>query len=243
MTPGAPRPFFSVAVYAWMAALLPVLLVVFVVLLPWTLLFDRDRRAVARIGSFLVRSSLRVPRRWRPAMAAVSRLDLSRPAVIVVNHRSIADIAIAVSFPGGARLCAKPWVGQIPFMRLAMAASGHVLFDAADLGQVRDTLERLEGLLRRGTSVVFVPEGTRRTEPGLGEFEEGAFHVAVRTGVEVLPVIFTETDALVPRGRLMFHAVEPGVRSLPRVAPGEDRAALARAVREAMAAAFTASRG
>ncbi len=226
-----------------MAGLLPVLLLGWTLLLPWTLLFDRDRRAVARFGSFLVRSSLRIPLRWRSAMASVSRLDLARPAVIVVNHRSIADIAIAVAFPGGARLCAKPWVGRIPLMRLAMAASGHLLFDAADLGEVRDTLERLEGLLRRGVSVVFFPEGTRRTEPGLGEFEEGAFHLAVKTGAEVLPILFLETAALVPKGRLMFHAVEPKVRALPRMAPGSDRAALARAVHEAMATSLESPPG
>lgn len=237
MKEGSPRPVFSIAVYSWLLVLLLIVVLLSVLLLPWTLAFDRDRRAVAGIGAFLLRTSLRAPSRWRPAMDSISRIDLSRPAVVVMNHRSIADIAIAVSVPGGPRLCAKPWVGRIPLMSAAMRASGHILFDPADPGEVRDAIEALEGLLRRGTSVVFFPEGTRRREPGLGPFEGGAFYLAVRCGVDVLPVVLEGTDALVPPGRILFHDVDVIALPLPRMAPGRDRDALSRAVRAAMATA------
>lgn len=235
---GRARPFFTVAVYLWMAALLVVVCVVGTLLLPWTFAFDRDRRVVAAVVCWLIRTSLRVPRGWRRAVRGICEADLARPAVVVINHRSIADTALGLSIPGAARLAAKPWVRWIPLVPVAMWLSGHDAFEPSDVGQVRDYLDRSEARLRRGISVVVFPEGTRRTEPGLGRFSAGAFELAVRTGVDVLPVVFLRTGDLVPRGSVVFHDVEVVTRVLPRIPAGTDRAALLEKTRAAMLSAL-----
>jgi 1-acyl-sn-glycerol-3-phosphate acyltransferase len=228
------RPLLTLAVCATGAALLVVLIVVALVLLPWTLAFDRDRRVVARVGSALARAAARIPRRWRPILRSVGLVDLRRPAVVVMNHRSVADVGIAVALPGGPPIVAKPWVARVPVLGAAMRLSGHLVFDPADVGEVRDLLDRAEGLLRRGVPVVFFPEGTRRAEEGLGAFDEGAFAVAVRAGADVLPVVLTGTGDLVPRGSFAFTDAPFTVTPLDRIPPGTDRGALCRRVRAAM---------
>ena len=55
-------------------------------------------------------------------------------------------------------------------------------------------------LLKRGASVFFFPEGTRSKDGKLGIFKRGAFSVAVKTGVPVIPITLLGTGKLMPPG-------------------------------------------
>jgi 1-acyl-sn-glycerol-3-phosphate acyltransferase len=74
---------------------------------------------------------------------------------------------------------------------------------------VEDT-RALEERVRAGESVVFFPEGTFVSEPGLLPFRMGAFMLAARSGRPVLPVTLAGTRTLL-RGvswRPHFSALE-----------------------------------
>lgn len=236
----ARRPGLTVAVYASAAALLALHAAISVASLPWTLAFDRDRRFAARLGSWLARTAIAGPPRWRGAARGLASIPAGRPAVIVMNHRSLADIAIAVGVPGAPKIVSKPWAARIPLLGLCMRLSGHLVVDPASPRSVRGLMHRAEGLLARGNSVLFFPEGTRRTSHGLGRFHEGAFRLAVEMQVDVLPVVLVGMGDLVPRGSLTFRDVPVGVVPLARIAPGRDRRELSRRVRAAMASAAAA---
>jgi 1-acyl-sn-glycerol-3-phosphate acyltransferase len=237
------RPLFTCAVYAWAVSLLSLHAVVSIAALPYTLALDRDRRLSARLGSWLTRTALRVRPQWRSAargLASIRAAPPARPAVIVMNHRSIADIALAVGVPGGAKIVSKRWAGRVPLLGLCMRLCGHLIFDPASPRSVRDLMARAEGLLARGNSVLFFPEGTRRNAAGVGVFHEGAFRLAVKMKVDVLPVVLHGMGELVPRGSITFHDAPVDVTPLLRVGPGGDRHELARRVHAVMAAALDA---
>ena len=240
-TPVGRRPLFTIAIYSWCASLLALHAVVAIVALPLTLIFDRDRRFAAGLGCWLARAALRAPRRTRAAargLSSISSATPGRPAVIVMNHRSIVDVAIAVGVPGGPKIVAKSWTGRLPLLGLCMRLCGHVVFEPSSPRGVRALMKRAEGLLARGESVLFFPEGTRRSAPGIGVFHGGAFHLAVKMNVDVLPVVLHGMGEFVPKGSLQFHDVPIDVTPLPRIAPGGDRRDLARRVRAAMAASL-----
>jgi 1-acyl-sn-glycerol-3-phosphate acyltransferase len=237
------RPLLTLAVYASAASLLSLHAVVSIAALPYTLAFDRDRRLSARLGSWLTRAALRLRPQWRSAaqgLASIRAAPPARPVVIVMNHRSIADIAIAVGVPGGAKIVSKRWAGRVPLLGLCMRLCGHLIFDPASPRSVRDLMARAEGLLARGNSVLFFPEGTRRDAAGVGAFHEGAFRLAVKMNVDVLPVVLHGMGDLVPKGSITFHDAPVDVTPLLRVGPGGDRRELARRVHAAMAAALEA---
>lgn len=234
-----PRPWFTASVYAWTAALLSLHAAVSIAVLPLTVVFDPDRRFAARLGSWLTRTAIHMTPQWRRVARGLSLVGAGpggRPVVIVMNHRSIADIAIAVAVPGGPKIVSKPWAGRLPLVGLAMRFCGHLIVDPRSPRSVHALMSRAEGLLARGNSVLFFPEGTRRTSSGVGEFHEGAFHLAVKMRVDVLPVVLHGTGELVPKGSFTFHDAPVDVVPLPRVASGSDRHDLARRVRMAMAA-------
>ncbi|KAF3451193.1 hypothetical protein FNV43_RR07286 [Rhamnella rubrinervis] len=55
-------------------------------------------------------------------------------------------------------------------------------------------------LLRTGASVFFFPEGTRSKDGKLGAFKKGAFSVAAKTKVPVVPITLIGTGKLMPAG-------------------------------------------
>jgi 1-acyl-sn-glycerol-3-phosphate acyltransferase len=234
------RPFFTASVYAWTATLLSVHAVICLAALPVTLVVDRRRRFAARLGGRLTRFGLSLASDWRPVARRLGEVRLDEPTIVVMNHRSLADIALAVAVAGGPKIVSKPWAGRLPLVGLCMRLCGHVIFDPASPRSVRDMMERLERGLRRGDSVLFFPEGTRRSEAGLGEFHEGAFRLAERTGARVLPIVLHGMGELVPRGAFAFRDVHVDVAPLTPVAPTGGRGETARRVRDAMSAALAA---
>lgn len=73
-----------------------------------------------------------------------------------------------------------------------MALSGTVFIDR---GNRKDALKAFDGaaeeIRREGQNVFIFPEGTRSyaKEPSLGAFKKGAFHLAVKAQVDIVPVV------------------------------------------------------
>jgi 1-acyl-sn-glycerol-3-phosphate acyltransferase len=234
------RPLFTVAVLGTAWTLLALHAVLSLGFLPWTLLFDPDRRRSAQLGSWLARSALHWPPTWRGAARSLSAIRLDRPTVVVMNHRSIADTALAVAMPGSPKIVAKSWAGRVPVLGLCMRLCGHLLFEPSSPRSVRFMMAEAERHLLRGNSVLFFPEGSRQPGAALGRFQDGAFHLAVRTGADVLPVVLHGMGDLVPRGSVVFRDAAVAVTPLARIPAGTDRRALSERVREAMAASIAA---
>ena len=73
-----------------------------------------------------------------------------------------------------------------------MALSGTVFIDRSNRTNALQAFENAAEEMRREKQSVFIfPEGTRSyaREPSLGGFKKGAFHLAVKAGVEVVPVV------------------------------------------------------
>ncbi|KAL0334078.1 UNVERIFIED_CONTAM: 1-acyl-sn-glycerol-3-phosphate acyltransferase BAT2, chloroplastic [Sesamum angustifolium] len=66
----------------------------------------------------------------------------------------------------------------------------------------------MHGTDQEGASVFFFPEGTRSKDGKLGPFKKGAFSVAAKTGVPVIPITLIGTGEIMPAG--MEGRLNPG---------------------------------
>src|SRR5262249_34044432 len=75
--------------------------------------------------------------------------------------------------------------------------------------------------LREGHSLFVFPEGTRSTTGDLISFFPGAFRLAVRFGVPVVPVVIDGTQEILPKSQLYIRPRPVLLRVLEPVSPGE----------------------
>lgn len=162
--------------------------------------------------------SMRFGRLWSRAMLAVvgarvtyqglEHIPLGRPCIFMANHQSIVDIwALIRILPLSTRFVAKQELFRIPVFGWVLATAGFVSIDRSNRMEAIRSLELAAKRIRSGLSLVMFPEGTRTRDGRLRPFKKGAFHLALRAGVPVVPVAITGSFEIMPPGTL---SVRPG---------------------------------
>jgi 1-acyl-sn-glycerol-3-phosphate acyltransferase len=117
--------------------------------------------------------------------------------VIVANHPTLVDITALASVYGRMACIAKTPIFRAPVLGGIVRACAYVDGGGGDvLAGARVVTQALEGLAADMPIAIF-PEGTRSPPGGLHAFKRGAFEIACRANVPVLPVLIRcEPDAL-----------------------------------------------
>ena len=112
------------------------------------------------------------------------------PCVLVVNHQGYLDIpALMDCFPFGLRFLTKRILFWIPVFGWYLWLAGYVSIDRGHHGRALAGIDRARRRIhRRRTTIVVFAEGTRTRDGSVGRFKKGAFHLAIQTGVPIVPV-------------------------------------------------------
>ncbi len=191
-----------------------VYLLLSVPLLPWRPLRIRIGNLYGKFFGPLVVRILGVRTRVRHR----ERLGGSSPAIYVTNHTSALDVLIAMWLcPMGGCGIAKKEIGRIPFFGWAYRLSGHLLIDRGDReGAITALASTAELVHRHRLSIWIWPEGTRSRDGRLLSFRKGFVHLALATGLPVVPVVLHSAHERVPDrsftlipGELEVDVLEP----------------------------------
>lgn len=147
----------------------------------------------------------------------ISRLDPRMPYVFMANHQSHVDIvALFVALPVDIGFLAKKELRRVPFLAQAMVAGGHVFIDRRRHESAVHSLAAAADEVRKGTSLVIFPEGTRGASETIQPFKTGGFHLARQAGVPIVPVGLRGTRDIMHRealtirpGSVEVHVGEP----------------------------------
>lgn len=200
---------------------------------PWLSLRRRMARGAARLVLWACGMRLRVSHlEHLPATACV----------VVANHASYLDgVALFAALPPGFGFVIKREVSNVPLANLLLRRIGSH-FVARDSGHkgARDT-RRLLKRAHAGDALAFFPEGTFRLQPGLAAFRSGAFAIAAKTGLPIVPVAIRGTRAALPANSFLPRPARISVELAPPLAPpassaAEDLAVARRAARQAILA-------
>lgn len=119
--------------------------------------------------------------------------------VVMSNHQSHFDIPVlfqALGIP--LRMVAKTELFKIPIMSHAMRAAGFVEVDRKNRASAIQMLSSARDRLDAAVSIWIAPEGTRSLTGTLGPFKKGGFHLAVSSGLRILPVTIDGTRFALP---------------------------------------------
>ena len=177
----------------------------------------------------------------RATIRGRDRIPPSGPCVFLANHQSIADIWLTLlTVPSSTRIVAKRSLFRIPIFGWALTVCGFVPIDRENRSSALQSLERAAEMVRRGRPIVMYPEGTRSRDGRLQPFKKGAFHLALKAGVPVVPMSIRGTFRAFPPRTLLVRPGEVEVVLHPPIDPRpfqpDDVAGLTALVREAIAA-------
>ncbi len=127
---------------------------------------------------------------------------LRTPGVYVSNHVSLIDVVVMPALvPKTCQIVAKKELKKIPFWGWAFAKGGAILIDRKNPRQAVEHIRTAVKSLKKGWSVLVFPEGTRSLDGALKPFKKGAFHIAIETGLPVIPVGLDGVREVVPKGK------------------------------------------
>lgn len=185
-------------------------------------LIGRNKRASANlvmptwIGLQLKAAGVRL------RVTGAHNLTRRRPAIFLFNHRNNFDASFVASVVKRDYVTiAKAEMAKNPIGKL-IALLSHTIFidrENSDAEQTASTLQQIGDAIEQGFSIIIAPEGTRtRGKPGsLGRFKMGAFHIAMKARVPVIPVVIRNALDVASRDGPM----RPGVVDIAVLPPIE----------------------
>ena len=209
------------------------------VLIPYTLItrnvepLYRAAMWVAYSGVRMVGVKVRVQGREKIASAGTY--------IFMSNHVSNLDPPIVVPLlPRRTSVLVKKEVFRIPILSTAMRLGSLVPVDRSNRDSAIDSVHRASEVLSRGINMTVFPEGTRSPSGRLLPFKKGPFHLAMESGVAVVPITIFGTEKLMPKGEWRIRPGEVELIFHDPISPAAfaDREQLMTAVREQIRSAL-----
>jgi 1-acyl-sn-glycerol-3-phosphate acyltransferase len=204
---------------------------------------DPTQRAPGRWMRRFGRATYRLNWIWKFEIEGVKPPDIDhKPYVVIANHESQADPFLLSWLPFDMRWVAKQELFDPPFTGWAMRWGGDIPLKRGERDSVTEMMAECERALAGGISVMMFPEGTRSKDGNLLPFKDGAFALAIRAGVPILPVAIAGTKEMRPKHSKWFgraHACAKMLDPIPTTGmTAEDLPLLKQRSRDAINAAL-----
>lgn len=147
--------------------------------------------------------------RARVDIEGLENIDRRNPQIFVANHSGLHDIlSLAAHLPLQFRWIAKKSLFRVPFMGWHMRRSGYIPIDRENPREAAKSIIVAAKEIQGGINAIAFPEGTRSRTGDLGKFHSGAFSLALRTGVPLVPITLDGSYRVIVPKTLQ---VNPGV--------------------------------
>lgn len=191
------------SILAWITMLITSVIITPFYLLVWLLTFWWDRRRVALyiMSTFWAWHYRSIIIFWKLRIEGRRKIPWNRPVVLVANHRSLVDIVALHKVRRPFKWVSKAENFKLPFVGMVLSLSNSVKINRESLRSGLQFISQAEKEMKKGSSVMIFPEGTRSKTPEMRPFKEGAFILAKRMQCGIIPVIHTGTEKTFPRGK------------------------------------------
>ena len=149
----------------------------------------------ARGWSWLIMKTIFSP----VTVTGLDKIDIAKPHIYAANHASALDIPVLyVNLPFQFRIAFKKELLSYPVIGWQLKRSGQICVDqqnpARSISSIRAGLKGL----KEGMPLVIFPEGGRTPDGEIKPFLPGAFFLAIKAQVDIVPVALVGTYNLLP---------------------------------------------
>ncbi|HIA10867.1 MAG TPA: methyltransferase domain-containing protein, partial [Flavobacteriales bacterium] len=111
--------------------------------------------------------------------------NFSKPAIIIANHQSLIDIPLMIMLSPKTILLSNDWVWGNQLMGTLLR---QVDFYPVSMG-LDELVKKLRIKVDEGYSIIIFPEGTRAEDLEIKRFHKGAFYLAEKLNLDIIPII------------------------------------------------------
>ncbi|HTX18822.1 MAG TPA: lysophospholipid acyltransferase family protein [Bacteroidota bacterium] len=122
--------------------------------------------------------------------------------IFVTNHASMFDIPAIMSTLPRVRIMFKKELSYVPVWGWALRWGHHIMVDRGKGTEAIKSLERAAESIKSGGSVILFAEGTRTRDGKLLPFKRGAFALAAKSGVPIVPISINGSFKILPKSSL-----------------------------------------
>jgi 1-acyl-sn-glycerol-3-phosphate acyltransferase len=192
------------SIYIWFKFM--ILLLVWFMMMAMSRLFDwdpiryRTGYLFRKIGNAIILANPL----WKLRISGEKITNPRNPYVVVCNHQSLADIPLISNLPWEMKWMGKKELFTIPLIGWMMQCSGDISVDRKSPRSGAQALIKAQNILSKKCSVMIFPEGTRTTDGRVRPFSDGAFHLAIRAQVPILPLVIEGSHDCIPKNSWKF---------------------------------------
>ena len=172
------------------------------------------------------------------------QLDPRQNFIFMCNHVSNVDPPVVIpALPGRTSVLVKKELFRIPILGRAMRMASLVPVDRSNREAAIESIGRAAEVVKSGIHMTVFPEGTRSRDGRLLPFKKGPFHLAMDSGIPIVPITVLDTLQMMPKGSPFIQGGEARLVFHQPIGPKKfsDRESLTQAVRQSIASALPES--
>ncbi len=183
-----------------------------------TFLFDKKLRILHMFTCFWASIYSWIMPGWRIRIYDKRKIRKDGVYVIVSNHQSQLDILAAFRMFFHFKWVSKIEIFKVPLIGWNMVLNRYIKIKRGDKESAAQMMNDCERTIREGSSVYFFPEGTRSEDGKLKKFKPGAFELAKKMKVNILPIVISGTNIALPKYSIRFQGItRMGIRVLDEI--------------------------
>ena len=195
-------------------ALFPVAVLIWAITAP----FDRRKVVLHRFTCFWSSLYSWLNPIWRVKVEGREKIRSGVTYVMVANHQSLLDILILFRLFAHFKWVSKIENFSIPCIGWNMRLNEYIELRRGDKRSIVEMMTACDATLSQGNSIMMFPEGTRSMDGNLKTFKHGAFTLALRNRLPILPIVVEGTaNALPNRGLVLQGRHQIRIRVLDEI--------------------------
>ena len=214
----------SYSILAWITMALTSIIITPFFLLVWVCTFwwDRRRLAAHMMGTFWAWHYQSLIPFWKLRLEGRKHIPWKRPVVLVANHRSLIDILALYKLRRPFKWTSKDENFRLPFIGMVLSLSNSVRIKRESFRSAAQFLSQAENEIKKGSSILLFPEGTRSKTREMRPFKEGAFLLAKKMNCGVIPIVHIGSEKTFDRGSWVLKGKTTiHIRVLDEIPPEE----------------------
>ena len=144
-----------------------------------------------------------------------NRNTFDHPSVIIANHQSFIDLIVIQSLHPKMVLLTNDWVWSSPLFGAVARWADYYPVSSG----IENSLETLQKTVNKGYSIAVFPEGSRSKDKEIKRFKKGAFYLAEKLNLDILPVVFHGTGEGITKKEFVLKKTSLTAAILPKIPP------------------------